>query len=69
MAVGRPRLELTVSAEDRAHLSSVARSNSLPAGLVRRARIILLSASGVANTEIARRFGVTNATVSFWRFS
>lgn len=67
MAGGRPRLELTVSPEDRVHLDSIARSRSLPAGLVRRAQIILLSASGLANTHIARRFQVTNATVSFWR--
>ena len=67
MAGGRPRLELSVSTEDRAHLDSIARSRSMPAGLVRRAQIILFSADGVPNTQIARRFNVTNATVSFWR--
>jgi putative transposase len=39
----------------------------MPAGLVRRAQIILFSADGVPNTQIAKRFNVTNATVSFWR--
>ena len=67
MPGGRPRLELKISPEDRTHLESISRSRSLPAGLVRRAQIVLLSAAGVPNTQIAARFKVTNATISFWR--
>jgi hypothetical protein len=34
---------------------------------VSRARIILLSASGKTNMQIARQLGLTNATVGKWR--
>ncbi len=37
------------------------------AGLVRRARIVLLAADGVAHTEIAERVGVSRPTVTAWR--
>ena len=46
---------------------SLTSSRSLPAGLVSRARIILLSASGKTNQQIARQMGLTNATVGKWR--
>jgi putative transposase len=39
----------------------------LPAGLVTRAKIILLSASGKTNLQIARQLELTNATVGKWR--
>ena len=39
----------------------------MPAGYVRRARIVLLASQGVANTEIARRVGVARQTVLTWR--
>jgi len=45
----------------------LAKSRSLPAGLVSRAKIILLSASGKTNLEIARQLEMTNATVGKWR--
>jgi transposase len=38
-----------------------------PAVLVRRARILLLAAEGVANSEIAERLGVSRPTVIAWR--
>lgn len=43
------------------------RSSTMPAGYVRRARIVLLASQGVANTEIARRVGVARQTVLTWR--
>jgi hypothetical protein len=39
--MGRPAVALTVTAEDRRQLESIARSQSLPAALVRRAQMIL----------------------------
>jgi putative transposase len=39
----------------------------LPFGLVRRAKIILLSAEGVSNTEIAVRINTSQPTVCQWR--
>jgi len=38
-----------------------------PVALVQRARILLLAAEGVANTEIAERLGVSRPTVIAWR--
>ena len=67
MAMGRPKAALVLSAEQREQLESLAKSRSLPSGLVSRARIILLSASGKTNMEIAGQLGLTNATVGKWR--
>jgi len=38
-----------------------------PAGLVSRAKIVLWSASGKTNLEIAQQLEMTNATVGKWR--
>ena len=51
--MGRPKAVLVLSAEHRAELESMASSRSLPAGLVTRVRIVLLSAAGKMNQEIA----------------
>ena len=67
MAMGRPKAALVLSAEQRAQLEGLASSRSLPAGLVSRVRIILMSASGKTNQQIARQLGLTNATVGKWR--
>src|SRR5919107_5681122 len=67
MAMGRPKAELTLSEDERVQLQSLARSRSLPAGLVQRASLVLACADGAANSAVAERFGVTNATVGKWR--
>src|SRR5205809_121089 len=67
MAMGRPKAALVLSPEQRAQLESMASSRSLPAGLVIRVRIVLLSAAGKMNQQIARQLGLTNATVGKWR--
>jgi transposase len=67
MAMGRPKAALVLSPERREQLESMASSRSLPAGLVNRVRIILMSASGKTNQQIARRLGLANATVGKWR--
>lgn len=67
MKTGRPAKELIVSAEDRAQLESIARSQSLPAGLSRRAQMILRMADGEKNSVVARQFGVSRPTVTMWR--
>ena len=45
----------------------VLRSTSVGAGLAQRARIVLLAAEGVPNSEIAERVGVSRPTVNLWR--
>lgn len=67
MAMGRPKAALRMLPEQREQLESLANSRSLPAGLVQRAQIILLSARGESNQQIAQRFGLANATVGKWR--
>src|SRR5713101_6712451 len=67
MAMGRPKAQLVLRPEQHEQLESLASSRSLPAGLVSRARIILLSASGKTNMQIARQLGLTKATVGKWR--
>jgi putative transposase len=67
MKRGRPAKELVVAAEDRVQLESIARSQSLPAGLVRRAQMILRMADGESNSAVARRFRVSRPTVTMWR--
>jgi transposase len=52
---------------DRERLTGWMRSSSLRAGLAQRARIVLLAADGVSNTEIADRVGVSRPTVIDWR--
>jgi putative transposase len=61
------KAELILSADEHAQLSTFARSRSLPAALSQRARIVLACAAGEANSAVARRFELTNATVGKWR--
>jgi putative transposase len=67
MAMGRPKAVLVLDAELREQLESLANSRSLPAGLVRRAKNILLSASGKTNRGIARQLETSKVTVSLWQ--
>jgi len=67
MAMGRPKAVLVLEVELREQLEGFATSRSLPAGLVRRAKMILLSASGKTNREIAKQVGTSHATVGLWR--
>jgi len=64
-------MSLTVAVEvppgDRAELQSWLRSPSLRAGLVQRARIVLLAADGVGTGEIVRRVGVSKPAVIRWK--
>lgn len=60
-----PALPLRVG--DRERLAAMTRSTTLPAGLVMRARLVLLAADGVGNQVIADRLGVSRPTVNLWR--
>jgi transposase len=52
---------------DRERLETWGRSSTIQAGLAQRARIVLLAAEGLTNTEIADRVGVSRPTVISWR--
>ncbi len=55
---------MVLKAKQRTQLEAIVARRRESAGLVRRARIILLTADGVAATEIAQRVDVTPETVS-----
>lgn len=66
--MGRPRdHEIVLSAAERQSLMECVRSRSAAQGLVRRARIVLGSAAGRSNTEIAHQLGVSVPCVCLWR--
>jgi len=67
MAMGRPKAELILSADEQAQLQSMVRSRSLPAALSLRAKFVLACAAGEPNSAIATRFATSNATVGKWR--
>src|SRR3954452_23859432 len=52
---------------DGARLRELTRSSTAPAGVVQRARIVLLAADGMANAAIGRQLGVSTPTVLAWR--
>lgn len=59
-------LVVVLSDSERNELESWLRSTTLRAGLVRRARIVLLCAAGHSLSEIARRVGITRKIVRRW---
>jgi putative transposase len=65
--MGRPKADLVLSEAEQAQLGSMARSRSIPAALVTRARIVLAAAAGEPNSEIATRMQITGATAGKWR--
>jgi len=65
--MARPNSTVVLTREERLQLESIARSRSMPHGLVRRAQIVLGAADGVGTSELARRHGVSRPTVSLWR--
>ncbi len=67
MARGRPVQPIELSQDVKTQLQSIARSRSLPHGLVRRAQIIVMAAEGVNNKTIAQRASLSAAVVGMWR--
>ena len=67
MRTGRPKVVLTVSSEERAHLLAIARSRPLPAALTLRARIVLVCEREPSNAVVATRLSVGPHTISKWR--
>ncbi len=63
----RPAPPLGLREGDRERLEKLTRSRSVRAGMVQRARIVLLAAEGLSNTDIAQRVGTSRPTVNAWR--
>ena len=67
MPLGRPLSPLELSKPEQAQLSEWVRRPKTAQALALRARIVLLSAEGHTNTEIARRLRVSLPTAGKWR--
>lgn len=67
MSPGPNPVRITLTAQDRADLEAVTRKATKPQREVFRARIVLLAAAGLNNTEIARQLQCTRKTVRKWR--
>ncbi|GAA1762198.1 IS630-like element ISMsm5 family transposase [Nocardioides hankookensis] len=63
----RPAAALELREGDQPRLVAMTRSPTVRAGLAQRARILLLAADGLSNTEIADKVGVSRPTVLVWR--
>jgi transposase len=63
----RPAAPLELHEGDHPRLTAMTRSPTVRAGLAQRARILLLAAEGLSNTEIADKVGVSRPTVLVWR--
>lgn len=57
MATGRPKTPLTLTDDERIQLRSLVRSRTLPHALVARAKLVLGSAEGESNSQIAASIG------------
>jgi hypothetical protein len=61
MITGRPKPDLTLAPDEQTQLRSLAASRTLPHALVARAKVVLWSAQGQSNTQIAGRLHWRNA--------
>jgi transposase len=64
---GRPKQSLTVELADKEKLTLLARRPKTAQRVAIRSKIVLGAAEGLSNQEIARRLGITGATVGKWR--
>ena len=67
MRRGRQLAPLSITTEERESLECWTRRPKTGQALAQRARIILESATGKSNTEVARRLRITNQMVGKWR--
>ena len=58
---------LSITNRERSELETLAQAHSTPRQWALRARIVLLAADGLSNSEIARRLEVSRPTVLDWR--
>lgn len=67
MALGRPVTPIVLTPDVHSELEAMTRSRSLPHSLVRRAKIVIMSAEGLDNKGIAEKLGLSRDTVGKWR--
>jgi len=67
MRLGRPKVALILTDEERVRLDSLAHRSRTAPHLARRARIVLACAEGMDNTVVAKRLRMSQTTVCKWR--
>jgi transposase len=67
MRLGRPKVALILTDDERVRLNSLAHRSRTAPHIARRARIVLACAEGHDNKVVAQRLRVTQATVCKWR--
>src|SRR3974390_2858376 len=67
MALGRPKVALILTDDERGRLDSLAHRSRTAPHLARRARIILACAEGQENKAVAKRLRMSQTTVCKWR--
>jgi transposase len=67
MAIGRPKLPLTLTEIERQTLVAWAKRPTSAQRLALRARIVLACADGLSNTDVARSLKIALPTVGKWR--
>jgi transposase len=67
MAIGRPTKPLDVTPEEKEKLAMLARRPKSAQALAMRARIVIGCEEGLNNGEVAKKLGITGATVCKWR--
>jgi transposase len=65
--IGRPKVALVVSEEEREELQRLTRRARVNRAVAFRARLVLACATESSNTVVARRHRTTNQTVGKWR--
>jgi transposase len=67
MRLGRPKVALILTDDERVRLDSLAHRSRTAPQLARRARIVLACAEGQDNTVVAKRLRMAQTTVCKWR--
>ena len=67
MPLGRPKVALILTDDERVRLDSLAHRSRTAPHLARRARIILACAEGHDNKVVAKRLRMSQVTVCKWR--
>ena len=67
MRTGRPKANLTLTADERQTLESWIARRTTAQALAMRARVVVACAEGGFDGEVARRLGVNRTTVGKWR--
>lgn len=64
---GRPKAEIVLADDERGELQRGARAATSTQAYALRCKIVLASADGATNTQIAQQLGISMPTVDKWR--